>query len=123
MRMKRNDLILIAIVLIIGAGALLLIFNNKEAGSKVSVQMNGEEIITFDLDKDITYTIEGDNGAWNTFTIKDGYVDMIDASCPDKVCVEHKSIHHNHETIICLPNQVVLEIIGGEESLIDSIAN
>ena len=123
MRMKRNDLILIAIVLIIGAGALLLIFNNKEAGSKVSVQMNGKEIITFDLDKDITYTIEGDNGAWNTFTIKDGYVDMIDASCPDKVCVEHKSIHHNHETIICLPNQVVLEIIGGEESLIDSIAN
>lgn len=121
--MKKNDLILIAIVLLIGIALLLLIFNNNETGSKVSVQMNGKEIITFDLDKDITYTIEGDNGALNTFTIKDGYVDMIDASCPDKVCVEHKSIHHNHETIICLPNQVVLEIIGGEESSIDSIAN
>lgn len=123
MRMKKNDLILIGIVLLIGVCALLFMFFYNEAGSKVSVQMNGEKIITFDLDKDITYTIEGDNGAWNTFTIKDGYVDMIDASCPDKICVDHKNIHYNHETITCLPNQVVLEIKGGEESPIDSIAN
>ncbi|HHX11182.1 MAG TPA: NusG domain II-containing protein [Clostridiales bacterium] len=120
---KKNDLILIAVILIIGIGALLFMFFNNEAGSNVSVQMNGEEIITFDLNEDITYTIEGDNGAWNTFAIKDGYVDMIDASCPDKICVDHKSIHYNHETITCLPNQVLLEIIGGEENPIDSIAN
>lgn len=120
---KKNDLILIAIVLIIGLGALLLMFFNNEAGSRVSVQMNGEEIATFDLNKDITYTIEGKDGVWNTFEIKNGYVDMIDASCPDEICVDHKDIHYNHETITCLPNKVLLEIIGGEENPIDSIAN
>ena len=75
---KKNDLILIAVILIIGLGALLLMFFNNEAGSRVSVQMNGEEIATFDLNKDTTYTIEGKDGVWNTFEIKDGYVDMID---------------------------------------------
>ncbi|MBE5966063.1 MAG: NusG domain II-containing protein [Lachnospiraceae bacterium] len=121
--LKKNDLILIIGIVVLGVGALLAIHFSKESGSKVRVTLKQEELKTFKLEEDTIYTVEGENGAWNTFEIKDGYVNMIDASCPDKLCVAQKGIHYDHETIVCLPNQVVLEIIGGEENEVDSVAN
>ena len=55
--------------------------------------------------------------------IKDGTVKMSQADCPDKLCVKNRNIHYNHETIVCLPNKVVLEIMDGEASELDMIAN
>ena len=36
---------------------------------------------------------------------------MESADCPNQICVHHSSISHKGETIICLPNRVVIEII------------
>ena len=121
--LKKNDLILMIVIVALGVGAILAIHFTKESGSKVRVTLKQEELKTFKLEENTIYTVEGENGAWNTFEIKDGYVDMIDASCPDKLCVAQKRIHYNHETIVCLPNQVVLEIVGGEENAVDSVVN
>lgn len=120
---KKNDIILIVAILLVGVGSLLIWNGSKSEGAKVRVTVFQEEFTTLKLDEDTIYTVEHENGEWNTFEIKDGYVDMIDASCPDKLCVSQSKIHYNHETIVCLPNQVVLEIIDGEETAIDSIAN
>jgi len=129
---KKNDFILIGIILAI----VLLIwslsffklnwpmkFFMKTEGSKVRITVDGQEYKILDLDKDTTFSIEQENGKFNTFEIRDGYVDMIDASCPDKICVHQKEIHYDHETIVCLPNKVVLEIIDGQVNEVDSVAN
>jgi hypothetical protein len=120
---KRNDLILIGAVIILCLGFLAYMYFMKEEGSKVEVTVDGNVYDTFDLTEDTTFTVELEDGTWNTFEIKDGYVNMLDASCPDKLCVKHKDIHYNHETIVCLPNKVVLEVVGGDESEVDMIAN
>ena len=121
--MKKNDFILIGSVLLILILIIAIFYSQRTEGSKVSVYRDGKEVLSFDMNKDITYTIRGEQGEWNTLTIKDNVVDMVDASCPDKLCVHQKKIHYNKETIICLPNRIVLEIIGGEENQIDSIVN
>jgi len=36
---------------------------------------------------------------------------MESADCPNQICVHHSSISHKGETIICLPNRVVIEIV------------
>lgn len=95
----------------------------KSEGSRVLITIDGIEDKVFDLSEDAIYKIQHEDGHWNTLEIKDGNVSMIDASCPDKLCVKHRSIHYNNETITCLPNKVVLKIIGGEESELDAIAN
>lgn len=120
---KRNDFILIGAVLIICAAVLIILQVTKEEGSKVVITVDGKVYDTLDLKDDTEYTVTQENGASNTFRIKNGSVDMIEASCPDKLCVKHKDIHYNNETIVCLPNKVVLEIIGGEEDDVDMIAN
>ena len=43
--------------------------------------------------------------------ICDGKADMESADCPNQICVHHSSISHKGETIICLPNRVVIEIV------------
>lgn len=87
------------------------------------VTVDGKEYKTFSLKEDTVYTIKQEDGQWNTFEIKDGYVKMLEASCPDKLCVKFKKIHYDDESITCLPNRVVIRIIGGEDNDIDAIAN
>jgi len=120
---KKNDLILIAVIVLICIGILAYMNLSKKEGSKVEITVNGEVYDTLTLQEDTEYTVYGDNGEYNTFIIQEGYVNMIDASCPDRLCVKQNEIHFNHQTITCLPNKVVLEVIGGEESEVDMIAN
>mgnify|MGYP000477356262 CR=1 FL=1 len=119
---KKNDLILIGVILCICLAAFAIMLLSRKEGSKLIVYLNGEVYKSFPLDEDIEFTVNQEDGSYNTFVIKDGEVDMIDASCPDKLCVKDRSIHYNNETIVCLPNKLVLEIANGVEDDIDMIA-
>lgn len=120
---KRNDFILIGAVIMICLAVFFMIHVTKKEGSRLVVTVDGKPVGTFRLDRDTSYTVKGSDGSYNTFVIKDGYASMVKASCPDKLCVKEKKIHYNHETIVCLPNKVVLEVAGGEEDNVDMIAN
>jgi len=121
--LKKNDLILIGVIILLGLAVIIYMNVIKTEGSKVVITIDGNIYDTLVLKDNTIKTIEVDDGIWNTFEIKDGYVNMLDASCPDKLCVKHKDIHYNHETIVCLPNKVVLEVIDAEENEVDVIAN
>ena len=58
--------------------------------------------------------------------IENGSVVMEWADCPDQLCVNHRSISRDGESIICLPNRVVVSIEGtdgkNEENSLDGIA-
>jgi hypothetical protein len=120
---KRNDIILIGVIILLCVGVFVYMGLTKKEGSKVQITVDGRIYDTLLLKDDTEITIHSEDGAYNTFVINNGYVDMIDASCPDKLCVNQKDIHYNHETIVCLPNKVVLEIVDGEASDVDMIAN
>ena len=82
------------------------------------------------VDKERTYELEEkrcgsyiDNCGTNILTIKNGKAKMTDADCPDQLCVHQKAASKNHESIICLPNKVVVEVDGSEESEFDAVAN
>ena len=120
---KKNDVLLIGAILVLALIAILVISLTKADGSKVVITVDSEIYQTLDLNTDQTVTIEGNDGRLNVVEIKDGTVKMSQADCPDKLCVNHRDIHYNHETIVCLPNKVVLEIMDGEASELDMIAN
>lgn len=42
--------------------------------------------------------------------IKDGKAYMLEADCPNQICVHHSAISHKGETIVCLPNRIIIEI-------------
>ena len=63
-----------------------------------------------------------DGGHTNTVQIKDGKVFMKKADCPDKICVHHKGIRSNGETIICLPHKVIVTIQSSKTGDLDGVA-
>ncbi len=121
--MKRNDFILIGIIL--AAAAAILLYRNatKEKGDMVVIKVGGEIYKELPLNQDATIEITGVNGGKNLLVIKDGYADIIEATCPDKLCVKQRHIRYNRESLVCLPNQVIVEIHSETENEVDVIAN
>lgn len=121
--MKRNDIILIGSILIVAVIFLAIIAFTKEKGSYAIVLVDGKEIERVALDQDREVQIKGYHNGTNTLVIKNGYAYMKDASCPDQYCVKHTKIHYSKESIVCLPNRVVIEIVSDEKQDLDSIVN
>ncbi len=125
--MKKNDLILIASLIIIAfailLGQRLWQKSNTTENAYVVVTVDGQEYARYTLKEDREETITLDNGAFNKLVISDGKVSMEEASCPDKICVNHAAIHYSNESIVCLPNKVVVTIEGGEDNEVDAITN
>lgn len=119
--MKKNDFKLIILVLIIAVAAFLIhnFMGGKTAGT-VTVKIDGKLMGTYSLVENQEIQI---NGGTNILVIKDGEADMIEADCPDKLCVKQKSISKNKENIICLPNKVIVEVVSDEDSEFDAVTN
>lgn len=120
--MKKNDVILIGVILILALAAFGGISwysekNTKEAEAVVYV--DGEEQERYPLNQDTSVRVSLEDGNYNLLEIKDGQADITEASCPDKVCVDHRPVKNQGESLVCLPHKVVVEIENGEEAKID----
>lgn len=108
-RKTRNDLILIAVLLLVVAGAALILFLSRTPGDTVVVTVDGQLWGEYSLSEDRTVEIKNGDG-YNLLVIEGGKAYVRQASCPDGICSSHRPISHNGESIICLPNKVVIEI-------------
>ncbi|MGL5150620.1 MAG: NusG domain II-containing protein [Clostridium sp.] len=61
-----------------------------------------------------TIEIKGKYGT-NIIKIRNSALTMIDATCPDKVCMTPEYISKPGQNIVCLPNRVMVEIKGESE--------
>ena len=117
--MKKNDWILAAAIFFVAVLTFgLQLLKTTDEYSEVESQVNGELYGRYRLEQDQ----EIDVNDKNKVLIKDRKVRMEDADCPDQICVNHRAIARDGESIICLPNQTVVTIRGGEEPEVDEIA-
>lgn len=118
---KKRDFILIGVLLVIAlAGLAVTRLLQHQSGASVTITVCGEVYGTYPLNQSREIEISDDKG-YNKVVIENGSVHMEDADCPDQYCVQHAAIHSSHETIICLPHELVVEITGGEVSDVDVI--
>ena len=96
------------------------LFTSQKSAGVVEIQIDGKVVETLDLQKERAFKI---NGGTNTVQIENGKVKMAAANCPDQICVHQKAISRNGESIICLPNKIVLKIVDGEEAELDAVTN
>ena len=112
--MKKADIILLSVILILGiAGVVVLVFVSKPA-TYVSVTIDGEVFGTFDLSKDREVLIVTVHGGENLLQIQDGSAKMLSANCPNQDCVRHNEISQSNESIICLPHKIAVTVVAEE---------
>lgn len=115
-----SDIILIAVILIVSLSVLLIVFLTREEGNTVVVYVDGDKVAEYPLSVDGVYYL---NNGTNTLVIEDGVAYMRDATCPDKFtgngCVNTGKISYVGQKIVCLPNKLIVEIVGEGEGIVD----
>lgn len=114
-RKRKNDVILIAALTLSFAliGACLLLLGKQ--GDTVTVTVDGKLYGEYPLARDTAVEILSESGH-NLLVIRDGAALVEDASCPDGICAAHRPISRNGESIICLPNKVVISVSSESEN-------
>ena len=109
------DIILIAVLLVVGISVLLVANLTKEEGDMVVVSVDGRIVAEYPLSLDATYYL---NNGTNVLVIEDGCAYMREANCPGyQDCVETGKIRYVGQSITCLPNHIVVEIVGEGEGV------
>ncbi len=106
-----SDLILVSAVVIIALVLLVVFSINRADGSVFEITVNGKVYGTYDLNKDTEIDVYG----LCVVCVKDGEVFMKSSTCKGKDCVHSKPISKSGQTIICLPNGVVIRVPGESE--------
>ena len=106
---------LLGAVLLVAALCLFMVFKYvRKDGNYVQVKQGKNIVGTYSLMKDSEHEIKSFYGS-NTLVIKDGYAYMSDSDCKDHLCEKMGHISNVGETIICLPNEVFVEIVSDKE--------
>ena len=114
----KNDIILILCLLIVAAIGILYLYVFRNQGNTVKVTLDGEIYGIYSLSENVTEDIyTGENHQHhNRLVIQNGKAYMETASCPDGICVKHAPIFRDGESIVCLPNRVVITVITSDNS-------
>lgn len=108
--MRKKDFILIFVVSLIIAGAFgVNYFVNTKNVDSIEIYMDNKLYKTYDINDKEEIKIKSKEG-YNIVKIHDKGVEIIEASCPDKVCIHQGFITKSSESIVCLPNKVHIKI-------------
>ena len=72
------------------------------------ISVNGKEYQTISLEEDRTFSVNTEYGE-NQVEVNDGNIRILSADCPDKLCIRHGKLHSKYDSIVCLPNKLVIE--------------
>lgn len=117
--MKRGDIVLIGLVVVIAAAFLVPRWfgdssseNNHNTQRIAKITVDGKLFRTVELTgEEQEIEINTEHG-YNLLKVHDYGIEMIDADCPDKVCLTFGFIERNGGTIVCLPHKLLVEIEG-----------
>lgn len=118
-----NDVIVLLILAGLSVAFLAVYFlYPREQASLVMISVDGETVGTYDLNVNQTIPILVKGKETNVLEIYQGQAFMKEADCPDHLCMKQGEISHKGETIVCLPNRVVIEVESNQDSEFDAVA-
>ena len=123
--MKNNylhigDIILISSLL--SVSIILLVFQNtnRHTGQFVLIQMapNSEKKINLDANQQIK--LKNAHGT-AIVQIQNHRARIVESSCPHQYCVQMGWIDKIGEMAICIPNRLIIEIVGDRQANFDAL--
>ena len=119
--MSRNAKVILLVLVLVGAACVAyVLLRPAETGAVARITLDGKLVDEIDLSavtEAYTFTVEGPGGFSNTIEVEPGRIRVLEAGCPDQVCVNQGYISDGTVPIVCLPNRLVIEITGGGDSL------
>lgn len=114
---KKWDIVIIIILIAIAfipTMVFSVISKRDYNGTYAEITVNGKvfkEIPLTNHKGEDKIPIKTDKGI-NIISIKDNEVSIIEADCPDKICIKPGYISKVGDSLVCLPHRVMVEIKG-----------
>lgn len=109
----KADIVLFIVILVLGTAISAYAFVGGDKGEQVVIKVRGVEQGRYKLSENKSIDLK-QHSHTNTVLIKDGKVKMKYSDCNNQNCVHQGEISRTNESIVCLPNRVSIEIVGGE---------
>ena len=130
---KKADIVLAAVLLIIGLGSPFLLRSNSADDSFAVITVDNEILGSYPLSKDRTLILtegglkeaSGPAGSLHTqsgeeilniIVIENGEVRVKSANCRGNDCVKMGAISTEGQFIACLPHKMLITISGGDDA-------
>lgn len=104
--------------LLIAFLAILTIFSYSMAsggkqGEEIRIEVDGKQVGTYLLAKDSVVAVKGALGT-SRIAVMGGKALFLSSPCRNKVCVHQGEIGKSGQMAACLPNKVVIRVLGGD---------
>ena len=116
---KRAFIITVTLIILgcVSLTAVFLMTRNSQAEQDLTadIYQSGKLIQSIPLcqvDESYVFTLTDADGGTNTIEVRPGAIGIIEADCPDRICVNQGFITNSLTPITCLPHRLVIEIRG-----------
>ncbi|MBT7521184.1 MAG: NusG domain II-containing protein [Nitrospina sp.] len=120
MKITIGDKFLIAALLILNGWLFASWGVGFSKGDWVVVTVNQKETIRLPLDQDQKTQVKGPIGL-TEIEVKNGHARIIRSPCKNKVCIKSGYIRYADRLAACIPNRVVIRIVGKSHRGVDAV--
>lgn len=106
--MRRKEVVLVGFMVILLLGIVSWQEYQKSSGYYIEITVHGEVYGIYELRENSNIEI----GTRNGLIFENGIAHMEWATCTNQLCVHQGEIKNIGETIVCLPHQVVVQVVG-----------
>ena len=104
-KVKTKELLLLFLLFLLCGTLFAIRHFTASPKNSIKITVCGREQGIYDLSCDQVIQI----GETNVCEIRDGQIRMIEADCPDQLCIKQGAFGADGGMIVCLPNRVVIE--------------
>lgn len=112
LKIRKSDIILAAVIVVICITAAVLPFLFSSEGEVVRIYVAGQLYAEKSLSEDSVTSVDG----LMDVVISGGNVHVENSVCPSGVCEHSAPIGRSGDSIICLPNRIMIKISGEGET-------
>ena len=120
MRITRGDKILIAVLFALNIFLFAQVDLGNRAGSWVVIEVDHQEVERLPLSENRVVHVTGPIGETQV-EIKAGKVRVVKSPCSKKLCIKAGYIQYADRFAACLPNRVVVRVLGATQRGIDAV--
>ena len=120
MRITIGDKILIATLFVLNGWLFMNWGIGFSEGDWVVVKVNQKEVARLSLETDQITHVKGPLGLTEV-EVKKGQARIVRSPCKNKVCIKSGYIRYADRLAVCIPNRVVVRIVGESHRGVDAV--
>ncbi|MDO8734808.1 MAG: NusG domain II-containing protein [Elusimicrobiota bacterium] len=104
---SKYDFVIAFVILLFSSGPLMSFKNNKFDNKEDFIYKNGKLIEEINLSQKKVINIDKIK-----IEVREGRIRVLESDCPHKICRHSGWITSPAQTIVCVPNKILIEITG-----------